>query len=75
MAGLTVAGLLKMVVAFVFYNTLYASVLDKDRVARFLLSFYPQVSYRTLNRIFRFLMGVKPVLLTSASFGSLPRFS
>ena len=46
MAGLTVAGVLKITIAFVFYNTLYASVLDEGRVARFLLWFYPQVSYR-----------------------------
>jgi hypothetical protein len=68
MAGLTVAGALKIVIAFVFYNTLYASVLDESRVSRFLLWFYPQVSYHALNKIYRFLMGVKPVLLTSASF-------
>ena len=47
MAGLTVAGVLKMVIAFVFYNTLYASVLDDGRVSRFLLWFYPQVSYKS----------------------------
>ena len=74
MAGLTVAGVLKLTIAFVFYNTLYASVLDEGRVARFLLWFYPQVSYSTLNRIYRFLMGVKPVLLTSASFVVLTTF-
>ncbi len=62
MAGLTVAGVLKLTIAFVLYNTLYASVLDEGRVARFLLWFYPQVSYSTLNRVYRFLMGVKPVL-------------
>jgi hypothetical protein len=74
MAGLTVAGALKIVIAFVFYNTLYASVLDEGRVGRFLLWFYPQVSYRALNKIYRFLMGVKPVLLTSASFVVLTTF-
>ncbi len=74
MAGLTVAGILKIVIAFVFYNTLYASVLDESRVSRFLLWFYPQVSYQSLNRIYRFLMSVKPVLLTSASFVVLTTF-
>ena len=43
---MTVAGVLKIVIAFVFYNTLYASVLDEGRVSRFLLWFYPQVSYQ-----------------------------
>ena len=74
MAGLTVAGVLKLTIAFVFYNTLYASVLDEGRVGRFLLCFYPQVSYSTLNRTYRFLMGAKPVLLTSASFVVLTTF-
>ena len=49
-------------------------MLDEGRVSRFLLWFYPQVSYRALNRVYRFLMGVKPVLLTSASFVVLTTF-
>ena len=75
MAGLTVAGVLKLTVAFVFYNTLYASVLDQGRVSRFLLWFYPQVSYEALNRIYRFLMGVKPVLLPRQASWSSPHSS
>jgi hypothetical protein len=74
MAGMTVAAVLKIVIAFVFYNTLYASVLEEERVARFLLWFYPQISYSFLNRIYRFLVDVKPVLLTSASFVVLTTF-
>jgi hypothetical protein len=61
-------------IAPVSSTTHYASVLDEGRVARFLLWFYPQVSYSTLNRIYRFLMSVKPVLLTSASFVVLTTF-
>jgi len=74
MAGLSVAGVLKIIIAFVFYNTLYASILEEERVARFLLWFYPQISYPALNKLYRFLMGVKPVLLTSASFVGLTTF-
>lgn len=74
MAGLTVAGVLKIIIAFVFYNTLYASILEEERVARFLLWFYPQIGYPTLNKIYCFLMGVRPVLLTSASFVVLTTF-
>jgi hypothetical protein len=74
MCGLTMAGILKIIIAFVLYNTLYATVLEEARVARFLLWFYPQVSYPFLNRIYVFLMEVKPVLLTSASFVVLTTF-
>jgi len=74
MAGLTVAGVLKIIIAFVFYNTLYASILEEERVARFLLWFYPQIGYPALNKIYCFLMGVRPVLLTSASFVALTTF-
>ena len=55
-------------------DELYASVLEEGRVARFLLWFYPQISYPALNTIYLFLMGAKPVLLTSASFVVLTTF-
>ena len=45
MSGFTMAGILKIIIAFILYNTLYASVLEEGRVARFLLWFYPQISY------------------------------
>ena len=74
MAGLTFAGALKMTVAFIFYNYLYITVLDKERVVRFLFRFYPEVSYPVLNKTYHILMGVKLVLLTSASFVVLTTF-
>ena len=68
MMGLTIAGILKITIAFLLYNSLYVLVLDTDRVASFLARFHPRVSYEILNKIFLVLMEIKPILLTSANF-------
>jgi hypothetical protein len=68
MLGLTTAGILKIVVAFVLYNSIYVLVLDETRISKFLLSFERFVSYESLNKIYKILMNIKPLLLTSANF-------
>ena len=66
--GLMFAAGLKLILATIIYNSLYATVLQEGRVARYLLKFYPYVSYETLDKAYRFIMTAKPVLLTSTSF-------
>ncbi len=66
--GLMFAAGLKLILATIIYNSLYATVLQEGRVARYLLKFYPYVSYETLDEAYRFIMTAKPVLLTSTSF-------
>ena len=68
MLGLTMAGVLKVIVAAIFYNTLYVRLLDNDFAARVLMKLYPHVSYQTLNKIFVMVMEFKPVLLVSSNF-------
>jgi len=68
MLGLTTAGILKIVVAFVLYNSVYVLVLDEARVTKILVSLQRYLSYETLNKVYTILMGIKPLLLTSANF-------
>lgn len=68
MLGLSMAGILKIVVAFVLYNMVYIFVLDNDRTAYYIMKLYPSVSYATLNKLFIFLMEFKSTLLVSSIF-------
>lgn len=72
--GLMVAASLKLVLATIIYNSLYATVLREDRVAWCLLKLYPYVRLETLDKAFRFIMATKSVLLTSTSFVFLSTF-
>ncbi len=72
--GLMFAASLKLILATIIYNSLYATVLQEERVARYLLKLYPYVSYETLDKAYRFIMTAKPVLLTSTSFVFLSTF-
>ena len=74
MLGLTAAGLLKIVVAFMLYNTVYIRVLDQQKVVNFLMSLQKYLSYETVNKAYQVLMNIKPLLLTSMNFIILSSF-
>lgn len=74
MLGLTAAGILKIIVAFMLYNTVYVVVLEENRVINVLRTMQNYVSYETLSRIYGIIMNIKPLLLTSANFIILSSF-
>lgn len=68
MLGLVMAGVVKIILAFVLYNWIYIFILDPERTAHYLMKLYPTVTYATLNKVFIFLMDFKSVLLVSSNF-------
>jgi len=68
LSGFIVGALLKMVIIFILFHTIYFYFLSQDFLARNLIRLRPFIKYLTLERIYTFLMGFKSVFLVSSYF-------
>ncbi len=66
--GVTAGGFFKMAIAFIFFHFMYLKGFDEDFLTMVLLKLPPFVKYDTLNAIYGWLQGLRPVFLTSAYF-------
>ncbi len=64
LSGMSIAAIVKMVIALIFYHTLWA--IPDGTWARWLLHLKGYVSLETLDTIFRWWVSFKPVFLTSS---------
>ncbi|MBI4594766.1 MAG: hypothetical protein HY730_00120 [Candidatus Tectomicrobia bacterium] len=66
--GVTAGALFKMVIAFIFFHFMYLFGLEEGFLTKALYKLYPIVKYDTLNAIYQWLLGMRPIFLTSAYF-------
>lgn len=66
--GFILGALLKMVIAFILFHTIYFYLLSPDFLSKNLLKFSHFIKYETLNKIYKFLIEFRPVFLTSSYF-------
>ena len=60
--------MLKMIIIFILFHTIYFYFLSHDFLARNLLKFRRFIKFETLEKVYRFLTEFKPVFLTSSYF-------
>lgn len=68
LAGFISGALLKMIIIFILFHTIYFYFLSHDFLVRNLLKFRRFIKYETLEKVYRFLTEFKPVFLTSSYF-------
>jgi len=68
LGGFISGALLKLVIAFILFHTIYFYLLSPKFLTRNLLKLSPFVKYETLKRIYLFLIEFKPVFLISSYF-------
>lgn len=68
LGGFISGALLKMVVAFILFHTIYFYLLSPDFLSRNLLKLRQFVKYETLNKIYHFLLEFRSVFLISSYF-------
>ncbi len=68
LAGFFTGAVLKMVIVFILFHTVYFYFLDGKFLSRNLLKLHPFIKYQSLEKIYNFLMEFKPVFLTSSYF-------
>ncbi len=66
--GYIAGALLKMIIIFILFHTVYFYFLSEKFLARNLLKLKPLLKYETLERIYVFLIQFKPVFLISSYF-------
>jgi len=66
--GVTIGAFFKMFIAFIFFHFMYLFGLEEGFLTKVLHKLYPVVKYDTLNSIYEWLQGFRPVFLTSAYF-------
>ncbi len=66
LSGVVIGALFKMVIAFLFFHFLYFVILTEERLSTALLHLKDRVAFETLDQIYRWTLGFKPVFLTSA---------
>jgi len=68
LGGFFTGALLKMIIVFILFHTIYFYLLSPDFLIRNLLKLRPFIKHETLERIYTFLIEFKSVFLTSSYF-------
>lgn len=66
--GFIIGAVLKMVIMFILFHTIYFLILSPDFLSRNLLKLRPFIKHASLEGIYTFLLGFRPVFLSSAYF-------
>jgi hypothetical protein len=66
--GFATGTLLKLIIAFILFHSIYFFVLEPSSLAKILMKFKPFFKYETLNGIYGFLCDFRPVFLVSSYF-------
>jgi hypothetical protein len=68
LGGFISGALLKLVIAFILFHTIYFYFLSQKFLTRNLLKLSPFIKYETLKKVYLFLMEFRPVFLISSYF-------
>lgn len=68
LGGFICGALLKMIIAFILFHTIYFFFLSPEFLSRNLLKLRHFIKYETLNKVYHFLLEFKPVFLISSYF-------